>query len=108
MAPCGVTNCFDDEDGGGSGGDGDDDSDVVGGCGVISSPSPVEVVGRVVAVAIENNKTSQYAAKWAVDNLVPRDQCMLLIHIRQRPSSTPTTSNSSFSLSPSPHLINQC
>ncbi|KAG5106419.1 hypothetical protein JHK82_043389 [Glycine max] len=30
--------------------------------------------GRVVAVAIENNKTSQHAAKWAVDNLLPKDQ----------------------------------
>ncbi|KHN32924.1 U-box domain-containing protein 34 [Glycine soja] len=45
--------------------------------------------GRVVAVAIENNKTSQHAAKWAVDNLLPKDQCLLLIHVRQRPSSVP-------------------
>ncbi|KAK7363946.1 hypothetical protein VNO80_12225 [Phaseolus coccineus] len=43
--------------------------------------------GRVVAVAIENNKTSQHAAKWAVDILLPKDQCLLLIHVRQRPSS---------------------
>lgn len=43
--------------------------------------------GRVVAVAIENNKTSQHAAKWAVDNLLPKDQCLLLIHVRQRSSS---------------------
>lgn len=48
--------------------------------------------GRVVAVAIENNKTSQYAAKWAVDNLLPKDQHLLLIHVRQRASSLPTTS----------------
>ncbi|KAI9124612.1 hypothetical protein K1719_004534 [Acacia pycnantha] len=47
--------------------------------------------GRMVAVAIENNKTSQYAAKWAVDNLVPKDQCILLLHVRQRASSIPTT-----------------
>nr|AYQ93032.1 U-box domain-containing protein 35-like protein [Lupinus angustifolius] len=46
--------------------------------------------GRVVAVAIENNKTSQYAAKWAVDNLLPKDQCLLLIHVRQRASSIAT------------------
>lgn len=31
--------------------------------------------GRTVAVAIENNKTSQYATKWAVDNLIFKDQC---------------------------------
>lgn len=53
--------------------------------------------GRVVAVAIENNKTSQYAAKWAVDNLLPKDQHLLLVHVRQRASSIPTTSNSFFS-----------
>ncbi|KAL2342628.1 hypothetical protein Fmac_003913 [Flemingia macrophylla] len=48
--------------------------------------------GRIVAVAIENNKTSQYAAKWAVDNLLPKDQSLLLVHVRQRASSilTPT------------------
>ncbi|KAJ1438034.1 UspA [Sesbania bispinosa] len=46
--------------------------------------------GRVVAVAIENNKTSQYAAKWAVDNLLPKDQHLLLMHVRQRASSIPT------------------
>ncbi|WJX48192.1 non-specific serine/threonine protein kinase [Trifolium repens] len=47
--------------------------------------------GRVVAVAIENNKTSQYAAKWAVDNLLPKDQHLLLVHVRQKASSIPTT-----------------
>ncbi|CAJ1951637.1 unnamed protein product [Sphenostylis stenocarpa] len=47
--------------------------------------------GRVVAVAIENNKTSQHAAKWAVDNLLPKDQCLLLIHVRQRPASADHT-----------------
>ncbi|KAG4400806.1 hypothetical protein AAZX31_07G123600 [Glycine max] len=47
--------------------------------------------GRVVAVAIENNKTSQHAAKWAVDNLLPKDQCLLLIHVRQRASSAPSS-----------------
>ncbi|XP_061347664.1 U-box domain-containing protein 35-like [Gastrolobium bilobum] len=46
--------------------------------------------GRVVAVAIENNKTSQFAAKWAVDNLLPKDQYLLLIHVRQKASSIPT------------------
>ncbi|XP_045822709.1 U-box domain-containing protein 35 [Trifolium pratense] len=47
--------------------------------------------GRVVAVAVENNKTSQYAAKWAVDNLLPKDQHLLLVHVRQKASSIPTT-----------------
>nr|KYP67550.1 U-box domain-containing protein 34 [Cajanus cajan] len=46
--------------------------------------------GRIVAVAIENNKTSQYAAKWAVDNLLPKDQSLLLLHVRQKAASIPT------------------
>ncbi|RDX63444.1 U-box domain-containing protein 35, partial [Mucuna pruriens] len=54
--------------------------------------------GRVVAVAIENNKTSQYAAKWAVDNLLPKDQVLLLLHVRQRASSIPTTAGNLISL----------
>ncbi|XP_027359119.1 U-box domain-containing protein 52-like [Abrus precatorius] len=48
--------------------------------------------GRVVAVAIDNSKTSQHAAKWAVDNLLPKDQCLYLIHVRQKASSAPTSS----------------
>ncbi|XP_004513116.1 U-box domain-containing protein 52-like isoform X2 [Cicer arietinum] len=43
--------------------------------------------GRVVAVAIENNKTSQHAAKWAVENLLPKDQCLYLIHVKLRTSN---------------------
>ncbi|KAG5030083.1 hypothetical protein JHK87_013597 [Glycine soja] len=54
--------------------------------------------GRVVAVAIENNKTSQYAAKWAVDNLLPKDQALLLLHVRQRVSSIPTPTGNLVSL----------
>lgn len=50
--------------------------------------------GRVVAVAIENNKTSQHAAKWAVDNLLPKDQCLLLIHVRPKSSSGCSISHS--------------
>ncbi|KAG4999108.1 hypothetical protein JHK82_020287 [Glycine max] len=54
--------------------------------------------GRVVAVAIENNKTSQYAAKWAVDNLLPKDQALLLVHVRQKASSIPTPTGNLVSL----------
>ncbi|PNX56046.1 U-box domain-containing protein 35-like, partial [Trifolium pratense] len=39
--------------------------------------------GRVVAVAIENNKTSQQAGKWAIENLLPKDQSLFLIHVKQ-------------------------
>jgi hypothetical protein len=44
--------------------------------------------GRVVAVAIENNKTSQHAVKWAVENLLPKDQCLFLIHVKQKSNSS--------------------
>jgi hypothetical protein len=44
--------------------------------------------GRVVAVAIENNKTSQHAVKWAVENLVPKDQHLFLIHVKQKTNSS--------------------
>ncbi|CAJ2665204.1 unnamed protein product [Trifolium pratense] len=43
--------------------------------------------GRVVAVAIENNKTSQQAVKWAVENLLPKDQCLFLIHVKHKTNS---------------------
>ncbi|XP_058722324.1 U-box domain-containing protein 52-like [Vicia villosa] len=51
--------------------------------------------GRVVAVAIENNKTSQHAAKWAVENLLPKDQCLYLIHVKQKINSSSSVSSSS-------------
>ncbi|XP_057415973.1 U-box domain-containing protein 52-like isoform X2 [Lotus japonicus] len=54
--------------------------------------------GRVVAVAIENNKTSQYAVKWAVDNILPKEQHLLLVHVRQRASSIPTPTGNNISL----------
>ncbi|XP_027339742.1 U-box domain-containing protein 35-like [Abrus precatorius] len=54
--------------------------------------------GRVVAVAIENNKASQYAAKWAVDNLLPKDQALLLVNVRQKASTIPTPMGNHISL----------
>ncbi|KAK4792855.1 hypothetical protein SAY86_023290 [Trapa natans] len=41
----------------------------------------------LVAVAIDKDKGSQYALKWAVDHLLTRGQTILLIHIRLRSSS---------------------
>ncbi|CAI8594612.1 unnamed protein product [Vicia faba] len=51
--------------------------------------------GRIVAVAIENNKTSQHAAKWAVENLLPKDQCLYLIHVKAKINSSTSISSSS-------------
>ncbi|XP_058188512.1 U-box domain-containing protein 35-like isoform X1 [Rhododendron vialii] len=43
-----------------------------------------------VTVAIDKDKSSQYALKWAVDNLLSKGQTVTLIHVKQRPASIPT------------------
>ncbi|CAL5387562.1 unnamed protein product [Camellia sinensis] len=47
--------------------------------------------GNEVIVAIDKDKGSQYALKWAIDHLLSRGQNVTLIHVKQRPSSIPTT-----------------
>lgn len=37
-----------------------------------------------VAVAIDKDKGSQYALKWAVDRLLSRGQSLTLIHVKQK------------------------
>ncbi|KAF5748641.1 Kinase protein with adenine nucleotide alpha hydrolases-like domain putative isoform 1 [Tripterygium wilfordii] len=39
-----------------------------------------------VAVAIDKDKGSQYALKWAVDHLLSRGQSLTLLHVKQTPS----------------------
>ncbi|WCJ30566.1 Protein kinase protein with adenine nucleotide alpha hydrolases-like domain [Euphorbia peplus] len=39
-----------------------------------------------VAVAIDKDKNSQNALKWAIDNVVPRGQPVILIHVKQKPN----------------------
>ncbi|KAG5564894.1 hypothetical protein RHGRI_000931 [Rhododendron griersonianum] len=46
--------------------------------------------GEAVTVAIDKDKSSQYALKWAVDNLLSKGQTVTLIHVKQRPASIPT------------------
>ncbi|KAI4377584.1 hypothetical protein MLD38_015186 [Melastoma candidum] len=47
--------------------------------------------GGVVAVAIDRDKSSQYALKWAIDNLLLRGQTVYLVHVKLRTASlTPT------------------
>lgn len=41
---------------------------------------------RLVAVAIDKDKSSQSALKWALDNVVTRGQTLTLIHVNTRPS----------------------
>ena len=43
-----------------------------------------------VAVAIDKDKTSQHALRWAVDQFLTRGQALTLLHIKQKPASIPT------------------
>lgn len=49
----------------------------------------------LVAVAIDKNKGSQYALKWAVDCLLTRGQTVILIHVLHGTSS-PVSSKFSY------------
>lgn len=49
----------------------------------------------LVAVAIDKDKSSQNALKWAVDNLLQKGQTILLLHVKPRASSVSTTPSSS-------------
>ena len=44
---------------------------------------------ETVTVAIDKDKGSQYALKWAVDNLLGRGKSVTLLHINQRACSIP-------------------
>ncbi|KAM0933717.1 putative protein kinase RLK-Pelle-RLCK-IXb family [Dioscorea sansibarensis] len=46
-----------------------------------------EVEGNQVAVAIDKDKNSQNALKWAVDNLLRRGQTVTLLHVHTKPLS---------------------
>ncbi|GER42546.1 kinase [Striga asiatica] len=41
----------------------------------------------LIAVAVDKDKGSQHAIKWAIDNLLAKGQTVILIHVIQRPSS---------------------
>lgn len=53
---------------------------------------------ETVAVAIDKDKSSQYALKWTVDHLLSRGQALTLIHVRHKTSSVPSPSKSNNSL----------
>lgn len=40
-----------------------------------------------VAVAIDKDKGSQYALKWAIDNVLNKGQTVTLLHVRQKQST---------------------
>ncbi|KAL5974215.1 hypothetical protein ACLOJK_030878 [Asimina triloba] len=49
----------------------------------------------VIGVAIDKDKGSQYALKWAVDHLLNKGQTVTLIHVSQRPQSASNSSGTS-------------
>ncbi|KAJ7973682.1 U-box domain-containing protein 35 [Quillaja saponaria] len=42
----------------------------------------------LVALAVDKDKSSQYALKWAVENFLPRDRTIKLVHVNQRIASS--------------------
>lgn len=56
--------------------------------------------GGLVAVAIDKDKGSQYALKWAVDNLLMRGQTVYLVHVKLKPSSPLPAASKFTSLQP--------
>ncbi|KAL4281218.1 hypothetical protein GQ457_03G044780 [Hibiscus cannabinus] len=52
-----------------------------------------------VAVAIDKNKGSQHALKWAMDYLMSRGQSLTLLHVKTKPSSVPNPSGSHVKIS---------
>ncbi|KAL6137795.1 hypothetical protein ACLB2K_063084 [Fragaria x ananassa] len=52
-----------------------------------------------VAVAIDKDRGSQYAIKWAIDNLLSRGQALTLLHVKHTTNAVPNQSGSSVSMS---------
>ena len=48
-------------------------------------------VKGLVAVAIDKEKGSQNALKWAIDNLLTRNATVILIHVRISATSLPSS-----------------
>lgn len=55
---------------------------------------------RLIAVAIDRDKTSRYALKWAIENIVSsRNRTLKLVHVKCRPSTSPPFPGPTHSLS---------
>ncbi|XP_019054017.1 PREDICTED: U-box domain-containing protein 35-like [Nelumbo nucifera] len=52
----------------------------------------------LVAVAIDKDKGSQYALKWAVEHILGKGQTVILIHVNQKASSIPNPMGSHVSI----------
>jgi hypothetical protein len=49
------------------------------------SPLPSREHGRA-AVAVDGDRGSQYALKWAADNILSRARPFFLVHVRRKPT----------------------
>ncbi|CAN6470056.1 unnamed protein product [Victoria cruziana] len=54
--------------------------------------SPKSQGQQLVAVAVDNDKNSQQALKWAADNLLSKGQLFLLLHVRKKLTAISTPS----------------
>ncbi|XP_016490634.1 U-box domain-containing protein 52 isoform X1 [Nicotiana tabacum] len=45
-------------------------------------------LNKLIAVAIDKDRGSQVALKWAIDNLLARGQTVILIHVKVKPSAS--------------------
>ncbi|XP_042035710.1 U-box domain-containing protein 35-like isoform X2 [Salvia splendens] len=52
----------------------------------------VPVTTRLVAVAIDKDRGSQIALKWATDNILVKGQTVILVHVRLKQSGSPLSS----------------
>ncbi|KAG6391364.1 hypothetical protein SASPL_149118 [Salvia splendens] len=57
-----------------------------------SADKMVPVTTRLVAVAIDKDRGSQIALKWATDNLLVKGQTVILVHVRFKQSGSPLSS----------------
>ena len=54
------------------------------------NPDNGEKKVEAVVVAIDKDKTSQFALKWAVEHVLSRGSSVTLIHVKLKQSSIPT------------------
>ncbi|CAN1262740.1 U-box domain-containing protein 34 [Linum perenne] len=47
---------------------------------------------QLVAVAVDKDKGSQFALKWTLENLISRGGSVILLHVRQKPTTSASTS----------------
>ncbi|XP_078444213.1 U-box domain-containing protein 52-like [Wolffia australiana] len=54
---------------------------------------------QLVAVAIDGDKSSQHALKWAADHVISRGQIFVLLHVRRKITTIPTPTGSQLPIS---------